>query len=434
MLQTNLTLSALTCRAHPRRPTLRSFQARHSGKMSTMRTSFPSTTTPFEPWPTTPRKFRLQRKNSDTRMRNLASLGRRGRNAVNTGNTVADDPFTDFLRPPAGETEEERLQRMTIEAEAKKRSEEIDKALKEEASRAKVERSAEKTILLLGQAEAGKTTIVKQMRMLYAPERQAQVRSAWTDVVYLNVILAVKKLVGAYQDTMGNPVTEKPATLASSTRHAGAVSASPLLSCLSMPAPHGQCDDMASSVAATNKTLLSRFRLAPLLSMEVELRRRLGAFEEAPMQKEASIRRSASSHFEGSSRVGAEMESTLQLKAGWQDMLLEPIANNKGRSKKDIGVDPLAITQVKWGLPGRRSRKSSDARRHSTKVMQDEPTQRGLDDLACCHTRDTLIPSDHGKMQRLLEACAPEVQNLVNGLRKIKSCEASRFFETDSAT
>lgn len=66
------------------------------------------------------------------------------------------DSLTWVSQPPPDETKEDKKQRLINEQAAKKRSEDIDKFLREQASKAEKEREGQKTILLLGQAEAGK--------------------------------------------------------------------------------------------------------------------------------------------------------------------------------------------------------------------------------------------------------------------------------------
>jgi guanine nucleotide-binding protein subunit alpha len=46
-----------------------------------------------------------------------------------------DDPFSEALKPPATETEAERIARLAAEAEAKRVSEKIDEDLREERER-----------------------------------------------------------------------------------------------------------------------------------------------------------------------------------------------------------------------------------------------------------------------------------------------------------
>lgn len=63
-----------------------------------------------------------------------------------------DDPFEKFLRPPPGETAEEKSARLKQEEEAKRINAEIDEALKAERAASKRRRAQEVSVLLLGES------------------------------------------------------------------------------------------------------------------------------------------------------------------------------------------------------------------------------------------------------------------------------------------
>lgn len=68
--------------------------------------------------------------------------------------TDPNDPFYVFLRPPPGETPEQRVDRERKEAEARKVNDEIDEMLRAEKSAMKKRKKPVK-VLLLGQSESG---------------------------------------------------------------------------------------------------------------------------------------------------------------------------------------------------------------------------------------------------------------------------------------
>lgn len=67
--------------------------------------------------------------------------------------TLPDDPFDEFLKPPPGETHEQRITRLTREEEASKISMAIDASIKVERQLRKKMRIVR--LLLLGQSESG---------------------------------------------------------------------------------------------------------------------------------------------------------------------------------------------------------------------------------------------------------------------------------------
>jgi guanine nucleotide-binding protein alpha-1 subunit len=64
-----------------------------------------------------------------------------------------DDPLAKALAPPPGETEDQRVRRLRLEAEAKRISDEIDQQLREEKAAMKKKKPIK--VLLLGQSESG---------------------------------------------------------------------------------------------------------------------------------------------------------------------------------------------------------------------------------------------------------------------------------------
>ncbi|PWN35088.1 G-alpha-domain-containing protein [Meira miltonrushii] len=299
--------------------------------------------------------------------------GRRSKdNLRGTGND--EDPLSIALRPPNNETEEEKQERIQAEVAAKKRSDDIDKTIREEASRAKDDRTAEKTILLLGQAEAGKTTIMKQMRMMYAPERQERLRNAWTDVIYLNIVLAVKRLVEVQTMQNGKSAIRRMDSTQSIS--------SPVLSSLSpsraTSPTHQTFEEAKKSHSQNSKMLLLKLRFAPLLSMEAELRGKLGTLDETVIQQrrpQQEVRRSSS--FSHESLTLSSKLSPLVLKANWQDKMLTDYYQDETEQHT------LTESTARKSLSSRFARKaagrslsnaSTDTTYHSG-GLQDETTQ-----------------------------------------------------------
>ncbi|KAI0088277.1 guanine nucleotide binding protein, alpha subunit [Irpex rosettiformis] len=108
-----------------------------------------------------------------------------------------DDPISLLLSPPPNETSEEAALRLAKEAEARRVSDEIDRKLQ-------VERDALKNqnvlkMLLLGQSESGKSTTLKNIQRIQAPDSWEAERRAWRTVIHLNLVRAVNTILDALQ-------------------------------------------------------------------------------------------------------------------------------------------------------------------------------------------------------------------------------------------
>jgi len=109
-----------------------------------------------------------------------------GQDRTISHNRTISDPLTLAMLPPANETSEEREQRLKEEVAAKNVSDFIDACLEEE--RLQRGRRNEVKILLLGQSGSGKSTIVKQFQLMYAPNMFHDACLSWRGVIYLNLV------------------------------------------------------------------------------------------------------------------------------------------------------------------------------------------------------------------------------------------------------
>ncbi|KAJ7143332.1 guanine nucleotide binding protein, alpha subunit [Mycena crocata] len=96
--------------------------------------------------------------------------------------------------PPAAESEAEKLTRLEAEREAKRVSNAIDESLAVEREQRK--RPANAKILLLGQAESGKSTILKNFQLHFAPKAFQAEAEAWRPVIHLNLVRSVNFVLG----------------------------------------------------------------------------------------------------------------------------------------------------------------------------------------------------------------------------------------------
>ncbi|KAH6910634.1 heterotrimeric G protein alpha subunit [Coprinopsis sp. MPI-PUGE-AT-0042] len=165
------------------------------------------------------------------------------------------DPFYQFMQPPPDETPAQATARRTRELDAQRTSDEIDEALRREHSiRAKKDRNVVK-ILLLGQSESGKSTTLKNFRMRYAKKEWDEERDGWKAVIHLNIIQSIATILRALEAEMNGETQseDEPGSSAAA----------------SAPTP--------SPFPFTDKHKLLFIKLTPLLHVEAELKRRLGA-------------------------------------------------------------------------------------------------------------------------------------------------------------
>ncbi|KAH7884416.1 guanine nucleotide binding protein, alpha subunit [Phlebopus sp. FC_14] len=109
-----------------------------------------------------------------------------------------DDPLSIAIRPPPTETEVDRQARLQREAEARRVSEQIDEELRAEREKLKRSKSDVK-LLLLGQAESGKSTLQKQFQLMYSPASLESERMSWRTVVYFNVVRSIKRILSTLE-------------------------------------------------------------------------------------------------------------------------------------------------------------------------------------------------------------------------------------------
>ncbi|KAJ6535108.1 G-protein alpha subunit [Mycena capillaripes] len=115
-----------------------------------------------------------------------------------------DDPFAVYMAPPEGETPEERAIRLAAQQNAEKASRQIDEVLQQSKKLLDKKRQNVK-ILLLGQSESGKSTVLKNFRLRFTPQYFDSERAAWRMVVLLNLIGSVRVIVETIQSELEAP-------------------------------------------------------------------------------------------------------------------------------------------------------------------------------------------------------------------------------------
>ncbi|RIA90594.1 guanine nucleotide binding protein, alpha subunit [Glomus cerebriforme] len=110
--------------------------------------------------------------------------------------SVSTNDMSDPLKPfiPSNETSEDKRRRVLAEKEAKKKSEAIDKQIKAEKERISKQKLAR--LLLLGSSESGKSTVLKQIKIIHGNGLEDE-RQQYRRIVHLNVLTAMKALTNA---------------------------------------------------------------------------------------------------------------------------------------------------------------------------------------------------------------------------------------------
>lgn len=269
--------------------------------------------------------------------------------------TDRHDPLTAALQPPANETPAEKQTRIQQEKQAKQRSDEIDRLLKQQQDDASRNNAALPSSLseagtgsssskkgrvykmvLLGQAGAGKTTVLKQMRLLYDPQAHEKERRGWAKIVLLNLTGSVRVLLetlALYHDQRLERKSSEMSRFEASTPEAAAFAT--------------QGDDVEQdangkrrSSEALEKGPLSEVNIATststtsmpwtahlpnIVRLENRLRNELGAFGEDVVVSGSSgiLARTTSGSSQGKEALtkSSSDRSPLLLRPGWQERL-----------------------------------------------------------------------------------------------------------------
>ncbi|KAH9968215.1 guanine nucleotide binding protein, alpha subunit [Russula dissimulans] len=134
-------------------------------------------------------------------------------------------PVEDF----SGESPQQRDERLAREHEAKRINDEIDAQIEIEKSERR-KRRPDLRIILLGQAESGKSTILRNFQLKYAPSAFHAEAAAWRAVIDLNLIRSVTFLLNLLDleegDAFSGPSTSTNPSASTSAAAAAAGSRS----------------------------------------------------------------------------------------------------------------------------------------------------------------------------------------------------------------
>ncbi|KAG9303115.1 hypothetical protein G9A89_005073 [Geosiphon pyriformis] len=104
------------------------------------------------------------------------------------------DPLKPYL--PPNETPDEKKRRIQREKEAKKHSDAIDRQIR--AEKEELDKAKPAKLLLLGSSESGKTTVLKQLKIIHGNGLEKE-RKEYSPIVHLNVLTAMKALTNALE-------------------------------------------------------------------------------------------------------------------------------------------------------------------------------------------------------------------------------------------
>ncbi|KAJ4477383.1 guanine nucleotide-binding protein [Lentinula aciculospora] len=232
-----------------------------------------------------------------------------------------DDPLSEALKPPESETELERRARLEQEAEAKRVSEQIDEELRQERESLKRKRGDVK-LLLLGQAESGKSTLQRQFQLMYKPHSLEQERASWRTVIYFNVVRSIKHILSTLE-SWDDYIDDDAAFDSPTSKYLGGPrsgTSSPVIMnpTLENSGAHSRSGSpfQGNAAAASRSTIGSlRRRLSPLVTADAALADRLS----------------------GGITVSGSGKGGVFVRSGWQARTIE---NALGRKRGRISEEP----------------------------------------------------------------------------------------------
>ncbi|KAF8522032.1 guanine nucleotide binding protein, alpha subunit [Gautieria morchelliformis] len=186
-----------------------------------------------------------------------------------------DDPLTLALAPPPGETQEQAEARIRAERAALKISDDIDRELRLELQAARRHKCVK--VLLLGQSESGKSTVLKNFQRRYDPLAFDRERAVWRLVCQLNVVRSfgiILDVLNHVFDAQDRHQQSDPLTPPTSPR---------------VDPEHDRTANPAATATSQKGSKLTpehrrlTMRLAPLRQIEHALTRRLRSCSYAPI-------------------------------------------------------------------------------------------------------------------------------------------------------
>ncbi|KAJ3568438.1 hypothetical protein NP233_g5711 [Leucocoprinus birnbaumii] len=235
------------------------------------------------------------------------------------------DPFAAVLRPPPGETPEQREEREAAEAQALEVSNRIDAEIKAAKYALKKQKKPIR-VLVLGQSMSGKTTTIKNFQIAYAQKSWAEERSSWHIVILFNLVRNVNTIA----DTLNEETT------------------------LSIS------DGRRSTLTEWHRSIM--FRLTPLRRIEKDLKAFLGKGSSEAAEVDPPKRPNTSSGLRDSPSasqlslqddVKKAQEFCIWSSSGWKAILDQVKTQSQGKDSQVPRVVRTVVTSCKddiWNL------------------------------------------------------------------------------------
>ncbi|KAL5497750.1 hypothetical protein ACEPAH_2681 [Sanghuangporus vaninii] len=184
------------------------------------------------------------------------------------------DPFSRLLAPPPDESPEARAARHKREADAKKRSDEIDARLAAESA-ARRKKGAPIKVLLLGQSESGKSTTLKNFQLTYARKQWLAEKEAWRVVIQLNLVRSVNTIASAVAREL--PSSSNAGELEPEPENAMDAETASILTLPDVEAEQQDIEEESTKFPLTEEHRNLLLRLAPLKAVQRNLEVKLGS-------------------------------------------------------------------------------------------------------------------------------------------------------------
>ncbi|RDX54681.1 G-protein alpha subunit [Lentinus brumalis] len=104
--------------------------------------------------------------------------------------------------PPPKETDLDKALRVEEEREARRVSDAIDRELESERQAVRRRQKEETRLLLLGQSESGKSTMLKNFQLAFTPKALQAESDAWRAVIHLNLVRSVNFIIDLLSNTV----------------------------------------------------------------------------------------------------------------------------------------------------------------------------------------------------------------------------------------